>query len=85
MKQPMRGRKGQIGFYIKFLAIIVVLIFIFGLTGGVWSDLLTSATEAANMSGGEAWFYQHYPAVILGIGTLILFVAGSVVLGGGED
>lgn len=81
----VRGRKGQIGFYIKLLALIIILIIIYALTADTWTGLLTEATSNANMTGGAAWFINHYPAIIIGIATLILFIAGAVVLGGGDD
>jgi len=79
------GRKGQIGFYIKLLAVVIILIILYALMGDAWSTLFTSATDAANLTGGADWFFEHFPAVILVMATIILFIAGAVVLGGGDD
>lgn len=79
------GRKGQIGFYIKLLAVVIILIILYALMGDAWSTLFTSATAEANMTGGADWFFEHFPAIIIALATILLFIAGSVILGGGGD
>jgi len=64
---------------------VLVAIAVLALFSPVSSSLFQQASSNANLTGFEKIVIEHFNIVILAVLTLILFIGGAALFGGGRD